>query len=88
MMNFFYQNQLYIPNHPIIQINNQYNIARSAIKIRLNNNEIGSGFLLKFIRNHKPFYCLMTNQHVISPDLVQNKSEILVKYVMKCFRYY
>ena len=85
MMNFFYQNQLYIPNHPIIQINNQYNIARSTIKIRLNNNEIGSGFLLKFIRNYKPFYCLMTNQHVISPYLVQNKSEILVKYDNEMF---
>ena len=85
MMNFFYQNQSYIPNHPIVPINNQYNIARSTIKIRLNNNEIGSGFLLKFIRNYKPFYCLMTNQHVISPYLVQNKSEILVKYDNEMF---
>ena len=84
-MNFFCQNQLYIHNHPIIQINNQYTIARSTIKIQLNNNEIGSGFLLKFIRNYKPFYCLMTNQHVISPYLVQNKSEILVKYDNEMF---
>ena len=27
----------------------------------------------------------MTNQHVISPDLVQNKSEILVKYDNEMF---
>lgn len=76
MMNLFYLNQVYIPNHPIIPINNQYNIARSTIKIRINNYEIGSGFFLKFIRNSKPFYCLMTNQHVITSNLVQNKSEI------------
>ena len=80
MMNFFYPNQTFFANNSIININNQYNIAKSTIKIILNYNEKGSGFFLKFIRNSKPFYCLMANQHIITSDFVRNKNEILVKY--------
>ena len=39
---------------------------------------IGSGFFLKFERNNKLFYCLMTNHHVIESKLVEMKNEIAI----------
>ena len=75
-----YINQALFPNNQIININKPYNIAQSTIKIILPNNSIGSGFFLKFERNNKLFYCLMTNQHVIDPEIVKMKKEITIYY--------
>jgi hypothetical protein len=40
----------------------------------------GSGFFFKFLRNKKPFYCLMTNNHVITPRLINKNKEIRLFY--------
>ena len=63
----------------MIKINNFYNICQATIKIKLNNH-VASGFFIKLKRNHKEFDCIMTNQHVITPELINNKNEILIKY--------
>ena len=47
-------------NQNIVQINNVCDQWKSVIKIELKNGK-GSGFFIKFKRNNKPFYCLMTN---------------------------
>ena len=36
--------------------------------------------LLKFERNNKPFFCIMTNAHVIKPDKIEQKKEIKLLY--------
>ena len=80
MMDQFVINQALFPNRPIVNINNVFNIAKCTIKILLPDGNIGSGFFLKFERNNKLFYCLMTNQHVIESKLVEMKNEITIYY--------
>ena len=69
-------------NNNMIQMDNVYDICKATIKIKIETktNRIGSGCFLKFERNNKDFYCILTNQHIIQPNMVQNKEEILIKY--------
>ena len=62
-------------------------ITKSICKIRIKpekNNELkvksGTGFLLNFYINQELFYCLMSNEHVISEDMIQNKNTIYIYY--------
>ena len=41
-----------------------YKAARSTCKIIASKN-IGTGFLMKLYKGNNPYYCLMTNEHVI-----------------------
>ena len=66
-------------NQNIVQINNVYEQLKSVIKIELKGGK-GSGFFIKFRRNNKPFYCLMTNQHVVTSELTNKGENILIKY--------
>ena len=67
-------------NNNMIPMDNVYDICKATIKIELKNFVKASGFFLKFERNNKDFYCIMTNQHVIKPDIIRNKEEILIIY--------
>ena len=42
--------------------------SRSVCKIITKYKE-GTGFLIKLYRNNNPFYCLMTNEHIIQKEL-------------------
>ena len=64
----------------MIPMDKVYDICKGTIKIVMKNNRIGSGFFLKFERNNKDFYCIMTNQHVIDSNMVRNKEEIEIIY--------
>jgi len=73
-----YINQALFTQNQIIDIKKVYNIAKCTVKIEININNkisIGSGFFLKFKRNNKMFYCLMTNQHVITSDLLKKRKK-------------
>lgn len=74
-----YINEVFIKNHDINRISKVYNIARCTIKIYLNESK-ASGIFLKFKRNEKPFYCFLTNQHVIESESVEKKKKINIKY--------
>ena len=39
-----------------------------------------SGFLIKFMKNNEDFCCLMTNEHVVGKELVENKESIIFYY--------
>ena len=67
-------------NNNMIPMDNVYDICKATIKIELKNFVKASGFFLKFERNNKDLYCIMTNQHVIEPNIIRNKEEILIIY--------
>ena len=83
-MSYPYINQALFSQNRIYVINKICIIAKCTVKIEINIDNktyIGSGFFLKFERNNnKMFYCLMTNEHVITPDFINKKIEILIKY--------
>ena len=41
---------------------------------------IGSGFLIKFFKDQQDFFCLMTNEHVITKELIEKKETITFYY--------
>jgi hypothetical protein len=61
-------------------IDNIYKVSKGTLKIELENGKTGSGFFLKCKRNNKPFYCIMTNNHVITCDLIKDKKKVIIKY--------
>ena len=65
----------------INKIDNIFKVSKGTLKIELENGAMASGFFLKFKRNSKPFYCIMTNSHVITSELIKDKKELL--YVFK-----
>ena len=67
-------------NNNMMPLNNLNILTKGTVKIQLSNG-IGSGFFIKLERNKKPFYCLMTNQHVITPEMIQNKESIAIYYI-------
>jgi len=67
-------------NNSIKKYKKSYNICKSTIKIELKNGSKASGFFIKYKREKKPFYCIMTNHHVIPPELTDNGESILIKY--------
>ena len=71
--------EVLFPNKNIIKINKLYHIAKCTITLEIDNYR-ASGFFLKFERNNRPFYCLMTNQHVIKSKYVEKKQKIRIIY--------
>ena len=60
-------------------MNNLYTISKGKVKIQTQE-DLGSGFFLTFKINNNQFFCLVTNEHVITSNLVQSKEEIIIKY--------
>ena len=53
--------------------------CKSICKIIISN-VIGSGFLVKSEKGNKPFYCLMTCEHLITKKIIESKTEIDICY--------
>ena len=43
-------------------------------------NETSFGFLIKFFKKEKDFYCLMTNEHTITKEMIKKKEKITFYY--------
>ena len=56
-----------------------YNVIKSICKI-ITNTGCGTGFLLKLYKDNKEFLCLMTNEHVITKVMIENKEKIVIFY--------
>ena len=68
---------------PLIKINSSNNEFKCICKIEIKNDqnkEFGSGFFIKLEKNKKPLYCLMTNEHIISRDIINKNGEITIFY--------
>ena len=72
-------NQGLNPNSDLKPIDNLLDIGKSICKI-ITSHSIGTGFLIKLNRNKKSFYCLMTNEHVITQKMISNKETININY--------
>ena len=62
----------------IIDIN-IYNAIKSVCKI-IANNRSGTGFLIKLFKNNQKFFCLMTNEHVVTKEMINLKQKIILYY--------
>jgi hypothetical protein len=73
-----------LTNNPLNKIDkNIYTVIKSVCKIEHSNEhskDQGSGFLIKFKKNKKDFYCLMTNEHVVDQEKIKNKEKITIYY--------
>ena len=55
-------------------------VGKAICKIRTEDCCFGSGFLIKLYKGENPFYCLITNEHVLKHVLEKGKNEIEVCY--------
>ena len=60
-------------NVPIVEA------SKSVCKV-ITPKDIGSGFLIKFFKDQQDFFCLMTNEHVITKELIEKKETITFYY--------
>ena len=80
MENYGRKNEVLVSNSDIVRIDlNMQEVLKSVCKIIYNKN-IGSGFLIKLFINVKQIFCLMTNQHVITKEMIKSNAIIDVKY--------
>jgi len=69
-----------IDDSSIHQINSfLYDICPSICKI-IFFNKVGTGFFIKLYKENKPIFLLMTNEHIIEKEMIENKQEIEVYY--------
>ena len=77
-------NECMIQTSPLVNIDSKVGyISKSICKIKIEFQGTtirGTGFLLKFNINQEPFYCLMTNHHLIKEEIINNQNIIEIKY--------
>ena len=54
-------------------------VSRSVCKIRAETH-FGSGFFLKYSIGDVKFFCLVSNEHVITENMINNKDKIYIYY--------
>ena len=54
--------------------------SKSVCKIIIPPKEMSSGFLIQLFKGQKEFYCLMTNEHVITKKMIEQKIKIGLYY--------
>ena len=56
-----------------------FEVCKSVCKI-MYKNIFGTGFLIKLQKNNKELLCLITNEHVITQEIIESKEIIYIKY--------
>ena len=59
------------------------NVSKSICKIKIETglgNKFGTGFLFKFNIDQETFYCLLSNEHVLTNDIIINNMRIYIYY--------
>ena len=79
MEDAFRINQGINQNSELKAIDDLLDIGKSICKI-ITLNYLGTGFFLKLYRRNKPFYCLMTNEHVITQNMITKQEKIKIIY--------
>ena len=74
------KNEVETKSSVIKEINiNLYEVCKSVCKIIYKNN-FGTGFLIKLYKGEKELFCLMSNQHVITKEMIESKEIIDIRY--------
>ena len=55
-------------------------LQKSIRRIAIDKKIYGTGFLMELEKENTPFYCLITNEHVISEDLIEENTKIELVY--------
>ena len=59
------------------------NVSKSICKLKIetiSKTIIGTGFLLNFLIDQERFCCLMSNDHIIEQEIINNKNNINISY--------
>ncbi len=72
-------NEAWQPGSELIRLEPILKIVKSICKIETNSGN-ASGFLIKFPPKYSPFYCLMSNEHVIEKEMIKNKAKIKIHF--------
>ena len=56
--------------------------TKSVCRIMTNEGD-GTGFLLKTFKGSKEFFCLISNEHVITKDMIEAKQKVIIHYDKK-----
>ena len=54
--------------------------SKSLCKIIVSPNKMSSGFLIQLFKGEKKFYCLITNEHVITKEMIEKKITVDIYY--------
>ena len=74
------KNEVEIKDKPIKEVDiNLCEVTKSICKI-IYDNKCGTGFLIKLFKEEKELYCLMSNEHVITKDMIESNKIITVYY--------
>ena len=63
----------------LIPIDSIVPATKSLCKI-ITNYKIASGFLIKLFKGEEDFYCLISNEHIITKNMIKNKEKITFLY--------
>ena len=72
--------ELKIKDCEIINLDPSIAIASKSICKIETSFSISSGFLIKFFKNDQDFFCMMTNEHIITKEMIKNKDTIHFYY--------
>ena len=72
-------NEAMMKDSPMQQIDSQSEVGRSICKIETPK-KVGTGFFIKLYKNGKPLFSLMTNEHIVEKDMIEEKETIEVYY--------
>ena len=72
-------NQCQIDKSNFIKINKLFDICKGVAKI-ITLKQLGTGFFIKLEKGNAPFYCLMTNEHIIKRDMIKKNEKIYILY--------
>ena len=74
-------NEILTPGSNMYTVNPYlYAVCRSICKISYPNG-VGTGFFIKLFKNGKPLFLLMTNEHVITKNMIENKQTIDIIFI-------
>ena len=72
-------NEIKIPKSNLNSINVLYDACKSTLKI-ISSSGLASGFFIELEKKDNPFYCLMSNEHVITNNMIESKEDIDIYY--------
>ena len=69
-----------INNYPIIELSDSILAAAKSICKVITERKTGSGFLIKLFKGEDDFYCLISNEHIITKNMIEKKEKIKIYY--------